>query len=70
MYADFFTVITALAAVVVSALPTDSENAKKLYRRDPSDQSGNSRFIYQCEETIIPNPGGGRGAGEGGYGTI
>lgn len=47
MYANFITVLTALA-VVASALPTDGQNTKQLHRRDPSDQSGNSRFIYQA----------------------
>ncbi|KAI7785125.1 hypothetical protein LA080_008161 [Diaporthe eres] len=67
MYTSFLTILTVVASVA-SALPANSGNTKQLYRRDPSDQSGNSRFIYQCEETIIPSPGGGGGAGEGGYG--
>lgn len=46
MYTNFFTILTVLASVA-SALPADGENTRQLYRRDPSDQSGNSRFIYQ-----------------------
>lgn len=51
MYTNLFTILTMLAGVV-SALPADSDNTKQLYRRDPSDQSGNSRFIYQVCELI------------------
>lgn len=46
MYANLVTVLTVLAAVA-NALPTDGQNTKQLHRHDPSDQSGNSRFIYQ-----------------------
>lgn len=51
MYTNFLTILTAMAGLA-SALPADSGNTKQLYRRDPSDQSGNSRFIYQVVKFV------------------
>ncbi|KAJ5618888.1 hypothetical protein N7510_002872 [Penicillium lagena] len=59
------TILSALASLTaVTAIPLSS--LTKPIKRDPSDTSGNSQFVLQCEGDTIPNPGGEGGAGEGG----
>ncbi|CAL5871687.1 uncharacterized protein PFLUO_LOCUS5940 [Penicillium psychrofluorescens] len=58
-------VLSALASLTtVTAIPLSS--LTKPAKRDPSDESGNSQFVLQCEGVTLPQPGGDGGQGEGG----
>ena len=64
--------ITLLALVALSsgsALPEPIENNQdglELVKRTPSDRSGNSQMVFDCNAETLPSPGGAGGAGEGG----
>ena len=72
--------ITLLALVALtsgSALPEpiqENQDVSEIVERDvseivertPKDQSGNSQIYLECNEVLIPEPGGAGGSGEGG----
>ncbi|KAJ5095138.1 hypothetical protein N7532_007429 [Penicillium argentinense] len=61
-----FVTLALATAIPVSEPETGTEVDNTLTRRDPSDESGNSQFVLQCEGETLPAPGGASGEGEGG----
>lgn len=59
-------VAAILSATIGLSLASAIPETNTLVRRDPSDKSGNSQFVLQCEGVTIPNQGGANGEGEGG----
>lgn len=57
-----------ISSIIGLALATPTPEVHTLSRREPSDKSGNSQFVLQCEGVTIPNQGGASGEGEGGLG--
>lgn len=61
------TISTVVGLTMASAIP-DTASTNNLVRRDPSDKSGTSQIVLNCEGVTLPQPGGANGAGEGGFG--